>query len=475
LTRGEALAVRPGDHGAERGLWIVPLRGGRPRRVGNIAADSAAWSQDGERIAYSLDRGLYVTNRAGASVRTIHTFSGRPQYIRWAPGDAFLRFTLPVFSDRRRNSAIWDINPDGSGLERSFPERAGHHECCGGWLPHSNDYLVQSWRQDGSDYRLNASQIGMYRERTAMLRRSAPVFLQLTSASMDHVSAYPSPDGRRIYTIGLTEPALVRYDPASGTSAPFLGGLFGHSVSFSPDGQFFAYVAASSALWRARIDGTDRRRLTSLPLEVDGTAWSPDGRSIAVRARRHPDERRKVYILPAEGGPPEPLVAEDVEQGMPTWSRDGTRLAFGDVPETFGVPSGSERIHIYDRGGKRIEDLPGSAGLWTSRWSPDGRYLAALTIREQELMLFDFTSKRWRSLGVKHVGDPLWTADGRYIYCGPENGVDELRRVSIQDGSVERIKDMKHEMVRWVGLTPDGAPLLLRGSTDIYAVELTRR
>jgi hypothetical protein len=35
-------------------------------------------------------------------------------------------------------------------------------------------------------------------------------------------------------------------------------------------------------------------------------------------------------------------------------------------------------IHILNLKTHQVSDVPGSEGLWTARWSPDGRYIAAL-------------------------------------------------------------------------------------------------
>ena len=40
-----------------------------------------------------------------------------------------------------------------------------------------------------------------------------------------------------------------------------------------------------------------------------------------------------------------------------------------------------------------LTTLPGSEGLFSPRWSLDGRYLAALTSDSRKLMLFDFETR----------------------------------------------------------------------------------
>ncbi len=60
---------------------------------------------------------------------------------------------------------------------------------------------------------------------------------------------------------------------------------------------------------------------------------------------------------------------------MPTWSPDGKRLIFGDRP---GVkPAAYMAIHSLNLATGQMTDLPNSNGLWNSRWSPDGKRIAA--------------------------------------------------------------------------------------------------
>jgi len=180
-----------------------------------------------------------------------------------------------------------------------------------------------------------------------------------------------------------------------------------------------------------------------------------------------------------DGRAPQPLVADDVEQGAATWSPDGAQLVFGDVPEVFGVPDGNEVVHLYDLSSQRSSSLPDSGGLLTSRWSPSGRYVAALTTRGQQLRIFQFATKRWRSLGADHVNNPTWSSDERYIYYDTEGSVAALRRVRVADGAIEQLVDMSLYPARptqWTTVTQDGSPVVMQLiPAQVYALELERR
>ena len=62
-------------------LWVVPLPGGSPRRLGGIVAQAAAWFPDGRRIVYATGSDLYVARSDGSDSRKLWTAAG----LIWQP------------------------------------------------------------------------------------------------------------------------------------------------------------------------------------------------------------------------------------------------------------------------------------------------------------------------------------------------------------------------------------------------------
>jgi Tol biopolymer transport system component len=165
------------------------------------------------------------------------------------------------------------------------------------------------------------------------------------------------------------------------------------------------------------------------------------------------------------------------EQGIATWSADGKRLCFGDIPLDFDGPVGTEAIHIFDLRTHELVDLAGSQGLWTCRWSPDGRYISALTVEGGRLEVFDFKTHAWRSTNAVRVNNPNWSTDGKYVYYDTEVNNRSLQRVRVWDGKVEELanlRDFPSAAEWWSGLSPNNDPLVLRnlGWTEIYSLSL---
>ena len=114
--------------------------------------------------------------------------------------------------------------------------------------------------------------------------------------------------------------------------------------------------------------------------------------------------------------------------------------------------------------------VPGSKGLRTARWSPDGKYIAALRSTDHSLMLFDFATQEWRRIHGQVSGDALsWSHDARYIYgyniAGDQSAIFRVRTPT---GQMERVAGLKglessgKAVLPWFGLAPDDSPVISR-------------
>ena len=97
-----------------------------------------------------------------------------------------------------------------------------------------------------------------------------------------------------------------------------------------------------------------------------------------------------------------------------------------------------------------------------------------------KLVLFDFVTQKWAKLVKTDIGALNWTRDGKYVCFDSGSGLDPaISRVRMADRKVERVTGLKEfrrvefSYYPWSGLTPDGAPLLLRdvGTQEVYALD----
>ena len=452
-------------------VWLLPIPSGSPRRLGEVNAHDAGWSPDGQQIVYANGSNLYLAKSDGSDARKLTTVFGVPFRPVFSPDGKRLRFTV---NDLKTASlSLWEVAVDGTGLHPLLegwnkPSR----ECCGSWTSNGQYFAFQSARQ-------NISSIWVRLERADLFRKISSEPIQLTTGPLSFSDPVPSKDGKKLFVIGQqTRGELVRYDAGSRQFVPYLAGISAAQVDFSRDGQWVTYVTfPENVLWRSKVDGTERLQLSYPPLQASLPRWSPDGSRIAFTASR-PGKPQKIFLVSSAGGNAQELLPEERIETDPTWSPDGNSLCFGREPfQEFGS-SGPVAIQVLDLKTSQISTLPGSDGLYSPRWSPEGRYLAAMPPDSNKLMLFDFATKKWSELAKGGFGFPNWSHDGKYLYF-EDFTQGEIRRIEIPGQKFERIADLK-ELRRpndmsgyWSAPAYDGSPLVMRdaGIQEIYAFE----
>jgi Tol biopolymer transport system component len=252
-------------------------------------------------------------------------------------------------------------------------------------------------------------------------------------------------------------------------------------LDFSRDGKWVTYVSyPEGTLWRSTVEGEQRLQLTSPPIQVALPRWSPDGTRISFMGE-YPEKPPRIFMVPADGGALEPLTRGANANGYDsTWSPDGKSLALGSFPGSEpGLPNAELVIHILNVTTHQLSVLPHSAGLYSPRWSPDGRYIAALSMDSARLLLFNLQSQTWTELAKANFGYPTWSSDSEYVYFDTPGADAAFLRVRVRDRKVERILGLKGVprstgfFGPWTGLAPDDSPLLQRDASfdQIYALD----
>jgi Tol biopolymer transport system component/tRNA A-37 threonylcarbamoyl transferase component Bud32 len=455
-----------GQHGT---IWRVAVLGGSARRVGDLVVDDAADTPDGRGVIYSKGPDVYFANADGTGSRKLFSAPDLPHSFCYSPDESHLRFT--VWDNKQGRPSIWEASPDGSNLHRFLPAwNPGGSECCGTWTPDGKYYVFQATVAGSTN-------IWVHRE-GRLFGKSGRRAMQLTTGPMQHADPVVSKDGKKIFFVGTqTHAELSVYDSRLHEFVPYLGGISAEGVSFSKDGQWVAYVRLpEGTLWRMKMDGSDQLQLTFPPMKVFLPRWSPDGKRLAF-CDMPADGHSKVYIIPADGGAPEAVTSGEHNEGDPTWSPDGNSLVLaygGNVPDSS--------IHVLNLNTHRLTELPGSKGIYSPRWSPDGRYVAALTSGDNKLMLFDFKTQKWEKLSEPGAAFPNWSKDGKYVFFDVATvGPPVFYRVDVATRKTEEVVRLGNAQLAegvpgfpWRGVTPDGSPLIAReaGTQEIYALDV---
>ncbi len=228
-------------------------------------------------------------------------------------------------------------------------------------------------------------------------------------------------------------------------------------------------------LWRSKLDGTERLQLTYAPMYPVLPRWSPDGKKIIFfEFATGPDKAARIYEVSSDGGTPRELLPSDRSQQLdPNWSPDGSKIIFGGESNN---PSSS--IHILELASGKLSDLPGSQGLYSPRWSPDGRYISAFSGDSKTLLVFDLQNQKWTNLATGSLSWLNWSHDAKYVYLLDYSSGSSVVRIRVVDHQVEKIANVADFSATGrygaaLALTPDDQPLLLHdtGTQDVYSVE----
>ncbi len=191
-----------------------------------------------------------------------------------------------------------------------------------------------------------------------------------------------------------------------------------------------------------------------IPLEVSEGTWmsldvSPDGQTIAF------DLLGDIYTLPIDGG-----VATNISSGLPweiqpRYSADGKHIAFISDRE------GGDNIWVMDANGENRRSVSEEKFrlLNNPTWSADGNYIAArkhfTTSRSAgtgEIWLYHVKGgagialvERSSETFQKELGEPIFSADGRYIYYS-KNITPGDRFIYAQDSNTDLFNILRYDM-----------------------------
>jgi Tol biopolymer transport system component len=187
------------------------------------------------------------------------------------------------------------------------------------------------------------------------------------------------------------------------------------------------------------------------------------------------------YLIPAVGGEREPLLKSQAEVRDADWSGDGRKIV---LARSLGPKDSDGReLQIVDLATRQTERVPGSENLAMSRWSYDGRFIAATQDDQSQLKFWDVARKQWRVIARgKALGISVWSPDSRYLYFQDLLGKgEEVWRYNIRLERVEPVVEFSKILKSGVGrcalfgITPDGSPVIAfnRGAYDLFTAKVT--
>jgi Tol biopolymer transport system component/predicted Ser/Thr protein kinase len=455
-------------------LWALPLPSGSPRRIGGVLARYAAsWAPDGQHLGFARASEVFLADADGGNPRSLTSVPGVACCVFFSPDGTRLRFQV---SDAKSETSLWEVRSDGSNPHHLLPLwKSPHTESPGKWTEDGGLFLFTRFNSS-----THSKDIYALQETGGIFHRASAEPVQLTTGPLQFSFVLPSPDGKKLFALGVQYRAqVVRYDARSQQFVPYLSGLSASDLAFSPDGQWVAYVGIpDDNLWRSRLDGSERLQLTYAPVQAMLPVWSPDGARIAYveHVTGKPPSAR---IISSQGGSSEALLPDGGSAVDFNWSPNGDEM----IVSKFTNPT-EQRITVLDLQTHRMSPLPGAEGLVSPRRSPDGRYLAALTPDYKTLMLYEFATQKWSKWVTErgNIAYITWSKDSKYLYFDnffTDNPTS--RRIKLGDTRSEEL--FKLTGLRqyqgtasgtWSGLAPDGSKLYVQdlSAQEIYALDL---
>lgn len=267
--------------------------------------------------------------------------------------------------------------------------------------PGSSAEVAYAAAGDGAD------EIRVYDLERGSYRRAASA----DAASSGRLAPHPSGD-RLIYARidfyrGGFYSDLYEVDLRTGRQRRLTRGERAVAPVFDPSGERLAYIRRradrTELVVREMADGDVRTLFAPQDgRQVLGADWSPDGRHLAL-AIWSPGGQTGLYLMPAEGGEPEPLTRAHALHQNPAWSPDGRYILFDSDR------SGVFNLYAYDLQDGSLWQLTHTAGgIFAPSVSPDGALIAAMsfTIDGYDLSFLPWEEALWRRVEGPYVEPP---------------------------------------------------------------------
>src|SRR5262249_50993439 len=344
----------------------------------------AIWSPDGAEIAFVRGDSLLAMPAGGGTARTI-AIGTDLHSCSWAPTGRWIACVSQNSISVLPGPLFGNLAPSGIFL---FPASGG--EAVGIVEPTAYNQSPM-FSRDGRRLFYLSSRDGprdVYVVNLASSGRARGTPLRLTTGLNAKTISLSNDEKRLAYTVYTARAniwsAPIPTNPppggaaltAANATAVTRGSQVIQGIRVSPDKRWIVYdsdLRGHSDLYRLPIDGGAPEALLTDSVDEFAPDLSPDGTTIVFHSFR--SGTRDIETKALNGGPIEQVTHTPAQESYPKWSPDGRAILFSDQ-------SGARNALLVRRGSDGKWSLPEvlAAGAYRPQWSPDGQsisYVAA--------------------------------------------------------------------------------------------------
>jgi Tol biopolymer transport system component len=204
------------------------------------------------------------------------------------------------------------------------------------------------------------------------------------------------------------------------------------------------------------VDGHNKKRLTDTSAWERHPVFSPDGQKIVFATGRYGNPPKplrqggrdagEILIMNTDGTHQQRLTTNQVFDGDPCWSLDGSKIAFsserdGNEEIYLMNPDGTEPINLTDNPAEDSQPA----------WSPNGRKLAFVSKRDgnREIYVMSVDGGNPKRLTKQPTSDdrhPIWLPDGsKILFVSTRDGNAEIYSMNVDGSEQENLTNNPDE------------------------------
>jgi len=455
-------------------LYMIPVLGGKARRILSDLTSPIALSPDGRRIAFIRrypsggETALIVANADGSGEQQL-ALRKPPEYFyvagpSWsqngsvvcAGGNSERGFHMNLAEIRVQDGMTRGITPENwFVIERLV------------WSPDATGITITASTEPGSPF-----QLWYVSYPSGQARR-------ITNDLSSYVGVSQSLDAKNLLTVRTERLLSVWVTPSTDASRARMvaPGSAESGIAWSGNDwiAFTSNVSGSTDVWLMNPDGGNKRQMTFDTFTERDPSISPDGRYLVFTSNR--SGAFNVWRIDIDGNNPRQLTNGEDEQ-FPSCSPDGRWVVYqgfvAGVPTIWKVPiDGGQSVQLTNKYSNSPVISPDGTQVAyiyldpVSHWKVGVMPLAGGPVKSFDIPRLSIPNLSWQRV--------RWTRDGQALtYIDNRDNVSNIWKQPLAGGEPQQITDFKSDRITNFDWSPDGRLLAcIRGVIKSDVVLMT--